>query len=988
MSPLLLNALLATTLTAGPQIIAPQRLRVEYEVAPLGLDVKIPRFSWALGASGAPRGLVQAAYAIEVVALDTNTTLWTSGMVLSNRSTNVRYAPKARLPANGAFAWRVQWWFDSQAPASAWSSYSTFTTGLYTAADWKGAEWITMQLPAPATDSPDHVLLRSPKFALPTGKTVARASAFIVGIGYYHLYIDGTKVSTHSLGAFTTFEKRVMYDTWDATALFAASGAGSEHVIALEVGPGFYNQKSVEDFHAKGRVKLARVYLSLKFTDGTAMDVVTTTKWLAAEGPITHSDIYDGEYVDLRKDDRAWNHVVHDATALSLVLKWQGATAAAPPTPTTLVTSHAVLPKIGVRESYSPIAMYESAPGEYVYDFGQNMAGVVTFSLPAGVGGPQSAGRTVSLRHAEAVHGPPPAKIFNQLYDHTKEIVNITLAGDGLAVEYTPKFTYMGFRYVQLTGYPGVPTRETLTAHFLNTMYDLIGEISFSDPNLNAVQQITRMAAMSNFQSIPTDCPQRERRGWLGDAQLSSRTNTFNFGMAGAYTHFVGQIQDAQDPATGATQDCVPWYGHGFQPSDPSWGAAYTYLAELIFEQYDDDDVVGLHYAGIKAHIDSLTKQAGIDNEGGLLHFSCWGDWCPPSGCGWNLTHDAQGHSICGDDNSALVSSFQYISQLRMIARFASILGHADDAAKYTALDKAVSAEFVKRYYVPENKTFFEPNRVPHVEELTVQTCISLASSLGLVPEEDSVAVFETLVEDVMVKHGGHLDVGIVGVKELLPALVAGGRSDVALHVAQTPDEPGWVYMVLQGATTLWETWTGTRYAPAQAGTVTASWNHIMFGSQSAWYFESLAGIQLAPGARGWQRLVFKPAVWAGAASPPASLCGNLSFVDASIDTIRGAVAAAWQCPINATTPLLQFTYTVTVPSGSTASVVLPTFGVKSSDTGLTVKEGGVAVWAKGAFVGSSVDGVVSAAAGLDLSGPNVAVEIGSGTYTFTVFAP
>ena len=296
-------------------------------------------------------------------------------------------------------------------------------------------------------------------------------------------------------------------------------------------------QKSVNE----NRVKLARVYLSLKFTDGTTMDVVSNANakggWTVAEGAITHTDIYDGEYVDLRKDDPAWNHLVNDATAAS-PLKWQPATAAAPPTPTTLVTSHAVLPKIGVRESYSPIAMYQSSPGEYVFDFGQNMAGVVTFSLPAGVAGPQSAGTTVSLLHAEAVHGPPPAKIFHH-YGNTAEIVNITLAGDGRAVKYTPKFTYMGFRYVQLTGYPGVPTFETVTAHFLNTMYDLTGEISFSDPNLDAVQHITRMAAMSNFQSIPTDCPQRERRGWLGDAQLSSRTNTFNFGMAGAYVERV-----------------------------------------------------------------------------------------------------------------------------------------------------------------------------------------------------------------------------------------------------------------------------------------------------------------------------------------------------------------------------------------------------------------------------------------------------------------
>ena len=245
----LVTLALGTAVSAGaaaPSLCPPERLRVEYEAAPLGLDVKVPRFSWALcatGALGTPRGLAQAAYAVEVVALDTNTTMWTSGTVFSNRSTNVRYAPAAQLPANGAFAWRVQWWSDAKAPPSAWTPYSTFTTGLYADADWKGAEWITMEAAGNGlSKSPDHVLFRSPNFALPGGvggkRVVARASVFVLGLGYYHLYLDGTKLSTHSLGAFTTFEKRVLYDTWDATALFAA-GTGDEHVIALEVGPGY-----------------------------------------------------------------------------------------------------------------------------------------------------------------------------------------------------------------------------------------------------------------------------------------------------------------------------------------------------------------------------------------------------------------------------------------------------------------------------------------------------------------------------------------------------------------------------------------------------------------------------------------------------------------------------------------------------------------------------------------------------------------------------
>eukprot|EP00750_Incisomonas_marina_P020197 INCI3819.1.p1 GENE.INCI3819.1~~INCI3819.1.p1 ORF type:complete len:646 (+),score=85.21 INCI3819.1:1504-3441(+) len=638
--------------------------------------------------------------------------------------------------------------------------------------------------------------------------------------------------------------------------------------------------------------------------------------------------------------------------------------------------------------------------------------------------------------------------------------------GNGEAVAYKPLFVYMGFRYAQVTGYPGEPDFESLSAVFLNTMYDEAGSVRFSDPNLDGVQHITRTAAMSNFQSIPTDCPQRERRGWLGDAQLSSETNVYNFNMAGAYSNFVALINDAQNNESNATQDCVPWYGHGHEPADPAWGSAYTFLANIVAEHYKDDRIFAEHYDGIKGHLDSLRAEAAIDGMDGLLTFSWWGDWCPPSGC----KPDGQHHQ-----NSALVSSFEYILQLRMVARYAGILGHSDDANLYSSIAANVSNAFVAHFFDPKTNTFVEPNRPPDAEELSVQTCIALASTLGLIPENAAAAVFENLVEDVMEVHGGHLNVGIVGVKELLPALSDGGRVDVALTVAQTETQPGWVYMVLQGATTLWETWTGSRYQPV------ASWNHIMFGSQSAWYFKYLAGLRLSEGSRGWENVEFRPYVWAGAASPPRSICGNLSSVEASVVTIRGPAAAAWQCPMYTVcqdavpehstaqfncpvgstvtsvgfasfgTPLgscadnslainaschantsksiveaaclgknnctvdvddtvfgdpcldvqkvlsaqltcspakgegaLAFTYRVTVPVGSTGSVILPTMGVDPTK-GVTVTEGGSAVWQDGSFVAGGAVGVGAAEILTDATGQNIKFAVGSGDYDFAV---
>ena len=218
------------------------------------------------------------------------------------------------------------------------------------------------------------------------------------------------------------------------------------------------------------RVKLCRLRLSIKLTDGSTIDVVSSDEWVAARGPITHVDIYDGEYVDMRQTVSDWAHPVAGSAETATPSRWSPVTLAGPPTPTTLVTSHAVLPKIGVRNSYSPCNLYESSAGVYVYDFCQNMAGIVEFFLPSGVAGPAMRGTNVTMVHAEAVHGPPPASI-NHHYRNTKEVLQITLAGDGAALRYMPKFTYMGFRYVEMRGYPGVPTYSTLTAHFLNTDY-------------------------------------------------------------------------------------------------------------------------------------------------------------------------------------------------------------------------------------------------------------------------------------------------------------------------------------------------------------------------------------------------------------------------------------------------------------------------------------------------------------------------------------
>lgn len=407
---------------------------------------------------------------------------------------------------------------------------------------------------------------------------------------------------------------------------------------------------------------------------------------------------------------------------------------------------------------------------------------------------------------------------------------------------------------MQLTGYPGTPDLATLTAHFISTANEEVGSIVLSDSLLNAVQRNTRASARSNFQHIPTDCPQRERRGWLGDAQISAETQLHMFDMAAAYTAFVRSISDAQKHVcrffnrtyceahggygvaglNGTIPDVVPFYGHGRQQGDPAWGAAYTLLPDWLDLYYRDDRLFSQHYAGIVAHLDQLIHVASINHNDGLLTFGLYSDWCPPAGCsGFTAgTKEEDPSGLCppaSAANSMMVSSFYYITQLRIVIKWAQRLGFHADAARFAAVLAPLPAAFNKHYFLAGNSTHKATYREPH-RSLSPQMAISLAYQLGVIPLTNHTAeVIQSLVDDIAAQ-GYHHNVGIVGAKFLFPTLAQAGRGDVALMIHQSKTPPSYGFMVEEGATTLWETWYSTRYDPGgtagcEAGCGVPSWN-------------------------------------------------------------------------------------------------------------------------------------------------------------------
>jgi alpha-L-rhamnosidase len=517
---LLVAVAAAAAATAEPAAAA--RLRLEYMEEPAGVDVRLPRFTWAL--SHPERGQAQTAYQIVVAvvtdgvgraaadgvaaAATTPNIVWDSGKTVSNASQNILYAGQPLRP-DTPYSWAVRWW-DAHGTAAPPSAPARFSTGLYQPTDWEGAAWI----------GGSRGKYRR-EFAAKS--SVRRATVYVVGLGYYKLWVNGQKVSSHELGPFTTFAERCYYDTWDVTAqLNAVVGAGgTAHALGVFLGDGWFSQLSLGPL---GPPRLL-LRLSIVYSDGSAESIVSSAtasdNWTFTGGPVTAVDIYAGETYNSSLETPGWTTANYNEGKGSAGGGgggvWVPAQSSVAPSEHVRLTSHAVLPPIRIGESRAPIALWESGLGEWVFDFGQNGAGFSSLFVPAGLSTVPNV--AISMLHAEAIHGPPENR--SKIYHHYScrpdgrcpNETNIYITrGDGQAINYTPLFTYAGFRYARLTGYPGVPTFKTLTAHFVHTDFEMTGSIGFSDPDLTAVQHITRASALSNFQSIPTDCPQRERR--------------------------------------------------------------------------------------------------------------------------------------------------------------------------------------------------------------------------------------------------------------------------------------------------------------------------------------------------------------------------------------------------------------------------------------------------------------------------------------------
>ena len=862
---------MAACAAAGP--LPPSALRCEYMVNPLGIDVASPRFYWV--PAHTERGARQTAYQVLVGTTPDAAKggQWDSGKVASAGTVHVVYGGKA-LESGRTYYWKVRYWDQADQP-SAYSPVATFETALLSSAAWQ-AQWIK-----------GGNLLRR-EFTLETAPV--RARAYLAGIGYYELRLNGGKVGDHVLDpGYTPFDKRVLYVTYDITGQLRAG----PNAVGLMLGEGWY--------HARA----ALLQLEIDLPGGRHVRISTDASWKTAQGPILADSIYNGETYDATRELAGWDSPGCDDR------QWKPASPDEAPHG---ALSAQMMPPIRVVADLPARKMTSPRQGVYVFDMGQNFSGWTRLRVL----GP--AGTRVVMRHSELLYEDGTLNVEN--LRAAKATDTYVLRGDAGGETWEPRFTYHGFRYVELTGYPGTPRLDSVIGREVHTDVRPAGSFAASKPLLNQLQQNIVWGVKSNLHSIPTDCDQRdERMGWMADAHLAAETAMLNFDMAAFYTNFLRSIRDDQDE-DGSLPDTVP-RGTLKPPADPAWGSAYPLLVKYMWEQYGDRRIVEQHFEGIRRWAEFLHTRADAD---GIVSFVKYGDWVPTE-------------RTPGD----LVSTAYYYLSLDTVARMAAVLGKSPEAARYRTLADSVAAGFQKRFYHADSHSYANGT----------QTASTLPLFFGITPAGDRDSVQNSLNSDIVYSKNTHLSTGILGTKYLLPLLSQDGRGDLAYDLATQTTYPSWGYMIEKGATTVWELWQDVE------GPSMNSHNHAMFGSVGAWFYTSLAGIHIDPKNPGYERIRIQP-----------EMVRDLHYASASIDTVRGRVASAWQREPGRTR------LEVTIPPGSTAEIYLPVFG----NADATVEEGGRAVWKARAFV-AGVSGVGAARA----AGGDVLIEAASGTYVFEV---
>lgn len=842
--------------------IKPTYLRCEEATNPLGIESQHPRLSWICSPTSTTlRGVHQTAYQIIVLTSPTFSPQspelqWNTGKVTSANQIAIPYAGTPIKSAT-RYWWRARVWDDHNV-ASAWSQSAFWDTGLLARSDWN-ATWITAP---PAITSAGAPCFRK---TFPVKGPVRYARAFVCGLGYHSLYLNGNKADDRLLEpAQTDYEKRALYTAYDVT-MQLKSGANE---IGVVLGKGWYDQNRVWGGMSYGR-PLLLVRLDIEYVDGHRQSVVSGADWQVAAGPIVADNIYAGESYDARRELPGWSNAKLDTSEAD---RWKPA----------LVVTHeptarlfsTTMPPIHAVSEITPRPPKEVSPGVLVYDLGQNFAGWARIKVAA------PAGTKIQMRFAEAIN-PSTGKIdtastggFATGVDQVDTYIcrgTDNTKGNG-AETWEPQFTYHGFRYVEVTGLPAGSRPLSLTGVVVHTNVEPVGQFECSDAMINRIHRAAVWTLVSNLHGHPTDCPARERCGWLGDAHACADMAACNFDMANFWTKYVGDIETSWvDTLPSAVSPGKRITGHS---GNPDWGVAVALLPWYRYLYYGDQIQLAQDYPLMARLVRTLARQlkAGILTEG-------YGDWCPPGSVTPVVTP------------VALTSTAWFIRTATVTARAATSLGKQEEAAEFQSLADHSLTAFRAKFYDAPHHSFGS------------QTGDAMSLGFDLVPSEEAQQVADDLARDVEA-HRFHHDTGIFGSRYLFDALASYGHGDAAWKVLHQTDYPSIGYLFSLGATTFWECW-GEQELDKKWGA--RSLNHPMQAAYDAWFYEGLAGISPDSHTGGYKKFWIRPEFIKG-----------LDWVRAYHNSPYGHISVAWRQTDKVKT------LDITVPPNTEATLVLP----------------------------------------------------------------
>jgi alpha-L-rhamnosidase len=877
--------------------VEPYALTCEYINNPLGIDNFQPVLGWKL--SSGEQNQSQTAYEIQVALSENDLAqgknlVWKTGKKLSSQRFNIPYGGKKLQPFT-RYYWKIRA-YDKDGNVGEWSSTASFETAMLYASDWQ-AQWISDGSTAPQKEEDFYKDNPAPAFrkTFSAKKQVKQARLYITGLGYYEAALNGQPVGDRKLEpGWTNYNREILYSVYDITPLLLLG----ENTIDVVLGNGWYNPLPLKMWgHRNLRNHLTVgqpcfiAQLRITYTDGSHEAIITDESWKTTPSPILRNNIYLGEHYDARKELPEWKPAVKI-------------------TPPTGKLTAQMQPPVRITKIIKPTRMTEVRPGTFIFDMGQNMAGIVRIKVKG------EKGTTIRLRYGEDIYSDGSLNVMTSVAGQIKNVWNdgwnkpgqppiawqedsYTLKGEGIET-WSPSFTFHGFRYVEITGWPGSPTLDNLEALRMNSDLARAGTFECSNPMLNKLDSVLNNTFLSNVFSVQSDCPAREKFGYGGDIVATVQTFFYFYDMNNFYRKVLRDLANDQRPGGGITET-APFMGHadegigeeGLPGSDKivpkyysstdetgpiGWQLAFAYLQKQLYEYYGDIRPIQTYYPALLKQVEYLRNKS----EGNIYPL-CLND-----------------HESLEERISPLFATAHYYHHVILLAKFAQMLNKTDDARKYARLANDIKQAFIHR---------FVTSGTGEVGNHT-QAAQAFGLFYDLLPENEKQAAFNLLLQEIE-KRDGHIATGIFGTPLVLDALVKHNRNDIAYSMVTKKDFPGWGYMLANGATTLWETWAYSDNIYSQ--------NHPMFGSVGEWFYRGILGINAV--APAFRKIILKP--------HPA---GDLTWAKGSYESPYGTISSSWKKENG------RFIYDISVPVGVTAEVWLPS---AEAENGYTITETG-----------------------------------------------